>query len=212
MRGGGAGASLEAERGHRHLPAVVDPADDVVLGAAGVGEEHLVELTGTVDLLDRANLDTGLVHRDEQVGDACVLRHSLVGAGEQEHVVGVLGLGGPDLLAVDDPLVTVEFGLALQRREVRPGLGLGEALAPARLAPEDAGQELLLLLLGAPLEDRRADQRVAEEVAAHRRSGRSELLVQDDRLHRREALAAVLGRPRGTDPAAFEELASAIRR
>ena len=33
-----------------------------------------------------------------------------VGAGEQEAVVGELGLGGPDLLAVDDPLVAVEHG------------------------------------------------------------------------------------------------------
>ena len=62
VAGGGRRAPLEAERGHRHLPAVVDAADDVVLRAAGVGEEDLVELGRAVDLLDRPDLDAGLLH------------------------------------------------------------------------------------------------------------------------------------------------------
>ena len=129
-----------------------------------------------------------------------------VGAGEEEDVVGVLGLGRPDLLAVDDPLVAVEHGGGLEPGEVGAGVGLGEALAPADLALEDLRQELLLLLLGPPLQDRRADERVAEEVGPHRRAGPGELLVQHHVLHDRQALAAVLGRPRGADPAALEEL------
>ena len=206
VRRRGRRAPLEAEGGHRHLPAVVHAADDVVLRAAGVGEEDLVELRRPVGLDDGADLDALLVHRHEQVGDAGVLGRVGVGAGEQEAVVGVLGLGGPDLLAVDDPLVAVELGLALQAGEVGAGVGLGEALAPRRLALEDAGEELLLLLLGPPLQDRRADEGVAEEVAAHRGADPGELLVEHHVLHGRQALAAVLLRPRRADPPALEEL------
>ena len=53
-----------------------------------------------------------------------------IGAGQQEDVVGELGLGGPHLLAVDDPLVAVELGPRLQRGQVAAGVGFGEPLAP----------------------------------------------------------------------------------
>ena len=44
-RAGGRGlAALEAEQRHRHGPAVVDAADDLVLGRGGIGVEDLVEL------------------------------------------------------------------------------------------------------------------------------------------------------------------------
>ena len=131
VAGGGRLAPLEAERGVGDRPAVVEAADDVVLRAAGVGEEHLVELGGAVGLRDGPHLDAGLLHRHEQVRDARVLRRVGVGAGEQEAVVGELGLGGPHLLAVDHPLVAVEHGRGLERREVGAGVGLAEALAPA---------------------------------------------------------------------------------
>ena len=73
----------------------------------------------------------GWLHRHEQVGDALVLGRVRVGAGEQEAVVGVVALGGPHLLAVDDPLVAVEHGRRLQAGQVGARVGLAEALAPA---------------------------------------------------------------------------------
>jgi hypothetical protein len=206
VAGGGAHATLERERGVGDLPAVVHAADDVVLRATGVGEEHLAELGRAVGLHDAAHLDARLAHRDEQVADALVLRRVRVGAGEQEAVVGVVAAGGPHLLAVDDPLVAVEHGLGLERGEVGAAVGLAEALAPAHRAVQDLREELLLLLLGAPLQDGGADERVAEEVGAQRRLGPGELLGEHDALHRGEALAAVLLRPRGADPATLEEL------
>src|SRR5581483_9509227 len=181
--------ALEAERRHRHLPPVVEPADDVLLGATGVREEHLVELRRAVGLHDGTDLDAVLLHRHEQVADAGVLRRVRVRARQEEDVVGVLRLRRPDLLPVDDPLVTVELGARLERREIGTGVGLAEPLAPRDLAREDLGQELLLLLLAPPLQDRGADERVAEEVGAQWRTGACELLVQHDVLHDRQALA-----------------------
>ena len=57
----------------------------------------------------------------------------------------------PDLLAVDHPLVAVELGAAPEVAEVGAGVRLGVALAPDVLAGEDAREEVLLLLVGAPL-------------------------------------------------------------
>jgi hypothetical protein len=49
-RAGGSGlATLEAEQGHGHGPAVVEAADDLALGRDGVGVEDLVELALTAD-------------------------------------------------------------------------------------------------------------------------------------------------------------------
>ena len=135
-----------------------------------------------------------------------MLRRVGIGAGEQEAVVGVVTAGRPHLLAVDHPLVAVEHRRRLQAGEVGSRVGLAEALAPAHLAAEDLRQEVLLLLLGPPLQDRRPDERVAEEVGAHRRLGPGELLGEHDALHRRQALAAVLLGPRGADPPAAVQL------
>ena len=116
---GCAGAALVAEQGHCDHPAAVHLADDVLLGAAGVGEVHLVELGVTRHHLDGAHLHAGLAHVDEQERDAAVLDLVHVGAREHEDVVRQVAGGRPDLLAVDDPLVTVEHRAAAEVAEVR---------------------------------------------------------------------------------------------
>ena len=99
------GAAFEPECRHGDLPAVVDPSDDVLPRAPSIREEDLVELLGPVDLSDRPDLYPFLPHGHEQVRDPGVLGHVRIGPCQQEDVVGVLGLRGPDLLTVDDPLV-----------------------------------------------------------------------------------------------------------
>ncbi len=66
----------------------------------------------------------------EERGDAAVLRHVGVGAGEQQAPVAVVRARRPHLLAVDDPLVAVAVGAGAQPGEVGAGAGLGEQLAP----------------------------------------------------------------------------------
>ena len=135
-----------------------------------------------------------------------MLRCVGVGAGQQEDVVGVVRLGRPHLLPVDHPLVAVELGPGLEAGQVRTGVRLAESLAPRDLALQDARDELLLLLLRAPLQERRADQGVAEEVGAQRCADAGELLVEHDLLQQAQALAAVFGGPAGADPPAAVEL------
>ena len=53
--------------------------------------------------------------------------------------------GGPDFLAVDDPVVPVTFGAGAQAGDVRAGRGFGEQLAPNFLALQGGGDVTLKL-------------------------------------------------------------------
>jgi len=73
-------AALEHQRRRRDLPALVERADEVLLGHDDVLEEHLVEMAVTVQEDQRAHRDPGGFHVDQQVGDAVVLWRLGVGA------------------------------------------------------------------------------------------------------------------------------------
>ena len=134
-------AALEGQRGQGHPPAVADLADDVVDGGAGAVEEDLVELGGAGQLGDGPDLDAGLVHGHEQVGQALVPGRARVGAADDEAPVGLVGERRPHLLAGDDPLVPVEHGPGLDVGQVAAGVGLGVALAPELGALTDGREE-----------------------------------------------------------------------
>ena len=104
--------------------------DDVGGRNAHVGEEHLVELVRARHLHERADLDPGGSHVDDEVGDAFLRRGVGVRAREEDAEPGDVRQRGPDLLAVHDVLVAVACGAGLQRREVAARFRLAEQLAP----------------------------------------------------------------------------------
>ncbi len=131
-----------------------------------------------------------------------------VGAGQQEHVVRHVGHGGPYLLAVDHVVVAVAHRAGLQRGQIGAGLRLGEPLAPHVLPGEDLGDELLLLLLGAVVDDGGPDdghaQPAYEDVRRCPHAG--SLLVVDELLHDGHAGAAVLLGPGRGHPVPLGQL------
>jgi hypothetical protein len=128
---------------------VSDPAEDVPGGDPHVVEEDLVEVRAAVDLVDRAQRHPGRAQVDDEHRDALVLGHVGVGACDHDAEVAVLGAGRPDLLAVQDPLVTVGHGAGGEPRDVGAGAGFGEELTPHLLAPQHRPDIALLLLLRA---------------------------------------------------------------
>ena len=118
-----------------------------------------------------------------------------VGARDEHAPLRVLGAAGPDLLAGDDPVVAVADGAGLDRGQVRPGVGLGEPLAPDLLGGQDRVQITLALLLGPPRHDRRTGEQQPEHVRRQRRAGAAELLEEDRRLRQGRPAPAVLNRP-----------------
>ena len=88
------------------------------------------------DQLDRPGLDARRGHVDQHEADAFVLL-GRVGAHQAEAPVGLVGVGGPDLLAVDQPVVALVLAAGGEAGEVGAGARLRIALAPADLALDD---------------------------------------------------------------------------
>ncbi len=179
-------STLVAEQRHRYGPSAVHFAQNCFLGAAGIGEEHLVEVRLPRHHLDRTNLDTGLAHVDEEERDATVLRLVRGGARQHEDVVREVALGGPDLLTVDDPLVTVEHRTTAEVAEIAARRRFAVTLAPQVLPAQHLREVVVLLLLGPPLQHGVAEHADTEAVvrSARRDAGPGELLGQHDGFER----------------------------
>ena len=106
----------------------------------------------------------------------------VVGAGEHAAPARELAPRHPRLLPADDEVVVVLDGARAQRREVGPGLGLGEPLAPDLLGREDRRDVAAALLVGAEAQQRRPEHVEADDVDELGRAGGGELLVDDDLL------------------------------
>ena len=138
-----------------------------------------------------------LVDHDER--DTAMLGRIGIGADQRKHRVGSVRGRGPDLLSVDDEIVAVAHGARGQRGEIGAGARLAVALRPGDFTVEDRRQVLFLLLVRA-VDDQGRSEHVNAGAADRRRAGLGELLIEDELLHRREAAAAVLGRPVRRDP------------
>src|SRR5262249_18396033 len=123
-----------------------------------------------------------------------------VGAHQQLAHVRAIAPAVPDLLPVEDVLITVAYRPEAQRGEVAAGVGLREALTPEVLRAEHARDEPGALLLGPPYEDGRPDLGDAQAVRVVRRAGGRHLLHEDHLLGDRGVAAAVLRRPRHARP------------
>jgi hypothetical protein len=199
--------ALVHERRDRDHPAVALAADHVLVGHVGGLDEELVELGLARDLAQRAHVDLVLLHVQQEVGEPLVLGGLGVGAGDQHAPLGLVGEGGPDLLAADPPAAVVPGGPRLQRRQVGPRLGLREPLAPDLLGRQDRLQETLLLLLGPVRDHDRAAHHEAEHVRRSWSLRPRELGAEDRLLDQRGAPAPVLRRPRDARPAVGVQLA-----
>jgi len=102
-----------------------------------------------------------------------------VGAGEQEAAVGVVGPRRPDLLAVEDPAVSVLDRTGREAGQVAAGVGLAEALRPDLLAGEELLDVGVLLPLAAEDVDRRRREADTETAEDGRSADRGQLLLVD---------------------------------
>ena len=199
--------ALMFQRDVRDIPALAAPQHDLLLGHAHVGEEHFVEFRASRHRAQRAHIEAGRLHRQQQVGNPLVLRLVRLGAAQQEHHVGVVRGTGPDLLAVDHEVSVPEHAARLQRSEVAAGAGFGISLAPDDVAADRLFDPLFLLGIGADFEQRRhqhADALVGQP-GVHASGG--ELRRDHRRFHhvRFGAMAAVFARDRAGDIAVIYE-------
>ncbi len=86
--------------------------------------------------------------RKKKLRPLCLARLGIA-ARDEDRPVGPVRARGPDLLAVDHPVVAVALGARAQAGQVGAGAGLGEELAPHLIAAEGRRRIPLLLLVGA---------------------------------------------------------------
>ncbi len=130
------------------------------------------------------------------------LAHLGVGARDEHAPLRVLRAAGPHLLPGHHPFLAVLDRARLQRREIRAGVGLGEALAPDLLARRGSAA-------GSAPSARRVPHTISvgppssspRMFAAQRHARAADLLEVDRRFGRRGAAPAVLGGPAGRRPA-----------
>src|SRR5207247_10844421 len=101
----------------------------------------------------------GLLYVDHEIRQPLMLGRIPIRAGQQQAVIGVMGAGGPDLLAVDEPIVAVQIRTGGGASEVRAAARLTEELAPGVFPGENAAQKPLFLPIRAVLGQRRRRQR-----------------------------------------------------
>ena len=127
-----------------------------------------------------------------------------VGAGHQVDMGGVVGRRGVHLLAVDDVLVAVTHGPALEAGQVCARLRLGEAEGENDVAFYHSRDEFLFLLFGARCQDGRS----AAARSADGYADAGELFLNDILLDAAAALPAVFLGPAYADPIALGDLAN----
>ena len=69
--------------------------------------------------MDRTNFHAGITHVHNEHRDARVLGSIRIGSGKNNAIVRQVGQGGPHLLTINDPFVTIALGFGLQARHIR---------------------------------------------------------------------------------------------
>ena len=190
---------LGVQRAVQRGPAVVDLADAVPVGDADIA------VVGDVGARvhhvgQRLAVESRGAERHQEEGQALVLGQGRVGPGEQEDMGGELGVGGEDLLPVDDPLVAVADRPGLGPGDVGPAVRLGVADADPGRSAGDPGLQLVadpripVGLDGGP------DQ-LGEADHAHRRVPVTQLALEDLDAHVVQSRAAVFLPPARPQPA-----------
>src|ERR1700678_2378261 len=129
-----------------------------------------------------------------------------VGAREDENPLCAMGEGSPNLGAVEDKAAVALDRVSLQRRQVRAGIGFRIALAPKFLTGESRAQMAAFLRVGAPMNQRGAEEPDAGSGKGDAGASALQFLIADDLLQESAAASAVLTRPGDAETSAFIEL------
>ena len=124
-----------------------------------------------------------------------------IGAHQAEDPVGLVGIGGPDLLAVDQVVIALVLAARLQARKVRSRARLRIALTPADLTFHDVGNEAELLFVITEFEQRWAKHPKAEREQRRACLDAAHLLLQHAGFRARQATAAIFLGPFRRRPA-----------
>src|ERR1022692_2823128 len=194
---------LVTDDGHGQAPTLARTSDHVDRRDVSTVEGNLAELLGyAVDHPQGSLLNTGLVHRHHEGGDTAMLGHFVVGPGQDQAPLSIVGVTGPYFVAGDHIVVTPAIGPGPQRSKIGTGVRLTESLTPPLAPTDDAREKPPLNVLTAVLED------TLHQVTEARSGwcpGRGELLVDDDVIDRGQPLPTNRRGPGHAEEARVEE-------
>ena len=160
---------------------------------------------------DGAHGDAGQRQVDDHLRQALVpvLRRA-AGAQQRDHVVRAVGVGGPQLLALEQPAVRIARGARAQPRQIGAALRLAHADAEEDISLADARQEEVELRGRAVLENQRPALPVGDPVRRHRRAAAQQLFGQHEAVKGVLAATAIGLGQRHADPAACRQRAAEV--
>src|SRR5262249_55154083 len=156
-----------------------------------VFEEDLVEVVAVGGVVDTLDADPGRARIDDEGANSFVLWRIPVSSPEQDHAIRVGGVGCPDLLTVDDLVVTLANSAGLHAAQIRAGPRLADARAIPLCAGRHRRQIALFQLIAAMHEHCGTGDANRKQPAACWRSMPGELLVEDQLLDRSLPQAAI---------------------
>ena len=107
-----------AQKLGRPVKWAADRSEALAVGDADIGEEDFVEVGRAGDLFDRARLDSGGFHVEEEEGQAVMFRLIGIGPGDDDAEIREMGARGPDFLPVDNPVIAIAFSAGAQAGDV----------------------------------------------------------------------------------------------
>ena len=163
----------------------------------------------TIGPQDRPCLDARLFHIDQELGQAvtAIFLGRRRGPEQTDHIVRLMGGGGPDLGAVEAPAFVGPLGLGLGGEQVGAGIRLAHADGEGAFAGDDPRQDLALELLVTVFQNHRSALSVGGEIDLAWRPRHQEFLGDHIALQKAALLATVLLGPGQADPALGRHLA-----
>ena len=208
LRGDEDALGIEAVEQVMEAPALL--ADAVLRRHRQAVEEHRVRIdrrAAHLRNLGRREIAPVKIRVEErqavESAPALLLRR---GAGDQQHLVGLLRRCGPELLPVDDiAALAVRLRPRLEAGGVEAGIRLSDRETGLLLAGDQLRQHAPALLVRAVLDDGLGAENVEMDrgTAAHPGTGLGHRLHQDRRLDNAEPRAAELLRHGDAEPSAF---------
>ena len=120
-----------------------------------------------------------------------------VGSRQSKNVIGKVPRGGPNLLSIQNPLITIKSCLQTQTSQVATSVRLAVSLTPHIFVGKDPREVVLLLLFGSPCQqcvsEHRDPETVIRSTRRHARFG--EFFSQYHLLESGHSTTAVLGWP-----------------
>ena len=131
--------ALVVELGGDQSPTRILLADKHLGGNPNIVVVRRIGVVRTVGQNDGRPRVARVLGIDDQDGNALVLSGFRIGTASQPNVIGIVAAGGPDLLAVDDVLVTVPDRRGTQCRKVGACFRFGIADREVHLTGQNRG-------------------------------------------------------------------------